>query len=437
MKILVIHGLTVESRLTNLQHATCFARHSYGASVKYVSCFGFVNKELLDDEFDLGIVTYEVLSQRNTPYWPALARRLAKILDTCRVRVLMPQDDYSSCALLDEFVCTSSANYVYTPITRDLEVLYPKSVKSGVKFLEALTGYWESRTSLPYAKFRLPFRQRSIDVGQRVRYLPPQFGSQASRKGYLAEKFGQESLAAGFNVDVSTRDEDVLIGDDWWRFLGNIRFTVGRLGGASVADPDGSLAMQVYRMRIRRPMISDAQITKKLKWKNARNGSFSAISPRLFEAAAMGVCQILEPAKYFEGFEPWIHYIPLASDLGNLTEVFATMRDVTNCEEIVMKAEEFLIGSQNFTYRAFVRSLLRETVGFEVNESSPIELRDIDDEILHRDEYTTDRRSRRHPFLKACPSATDKWIVAYSRGELMPESFFVPWISAQDALSQS
>ena len=437
MKVLIVHGLRADSRLTNLQHATAFARHSFGADVTYVNCFGFITDEVLETTFEAAVVTYEVLAQRNTPFWPALEKRLRRILKNCRTRILMPQDDYSSCGVLDDFVCASDAQFVYSPITKDLEVLYPGAVSKGVKFFEALTGYWEAQTTLPFTKFRRPFRDRSIDVGQRVRHLPPQLGAEASRKGYLAVTFAERSRNMDFQVDVSTRDEDVLVGDDWWRFLGNTRFTIGRLGGASIGDPKGKLARQVYRMRIRRPDISENKMLEKLKWRSAKSGNFTAISPRLFEAAAMGVCQILENDHYFDGFEAWKHYIPLSNDLSNIDEVFHVMRDFARCEEIVRESEAFLIQSDRFTYKSFVASLLHEAVGFQVDESLAPTVRDIDDEVMSQDNSPWTSPSRQHPFLKSNRRATDKWVAAYEHEELMPESFFIPWISAREALSRS
>jgi hypothetical protein len=437
MKLLIVHGLRADSRLTNLQHATAFARHSFGVDVTYVNCFGFITDEVLDTKFEMVVVTYEVLAQRNTPFWQALEKRLLRILKNCQTRVLMPQDDYSSCGVLDDFVCASNAQFVYSPITEDLEVLYPRAVSQGVKFFEALTGYWETQTTLPFTKFRRPFRDRSIDVGQRVRHLPPQLGVEASRKGYLAVTFAEQSRIMDFQVDVSTRDEDVLVGDDWWRFLGDTRFTIGRLGGASIGDPKGKLAQQVYRMRIRRPDISESEILKKLNWRNAKSGNFTAISPRLFEAAAMGVCQILENDHYFDGFEAWKHYVPLSYDLSNINEVFHVMRDFARCEEIVRESEAFLIKSDRFTYKSFVASLLHETVDFRVDESLPPTVRDIDDEAMSQENSRLTSTLRRHPFQKANRRATDRWLAAYRRDELMPESFFIPWISAQAALSRS
>jgi hypothetical protein len=353
-RIIVLHALREDSRATTISHATCFAKHISNVDIEYVNIFGDLPLKL---KADLVIVTYELLSLRNLPIWSALVQKMKPMLEGAEFRIAMPQDDYSRCDVLDDFVVQHKFDAVFTPITRDLDQLYPSAVKLGVQFHEAFTGYFEQSDWSKLESFSRPFRDRSIDVGQRVRHLPPQLGHSAGIKGQLAIDFGDAARNQGFLCDVSTRSEDVLLGDDWWRFLGNIKFTVSRRGGASMADPTGRLADRVRRYQMRHPEASMAEIAKKVSMKGGRFGDFSAISPRLFEAAALGVCQILEPDDYVDGLLPGVHYIPLESDFSNIDEVFETMRDLGRCEEIVQASQDLLLKSGNFSYKAFVKQL--------------------------------------------------------------------------------
>jgi hypothetical protein len=203
-------------------------------------------------------------------------------------------------------------------------------------------------------QFSRPYEKRTVDIGQRVRHLPPQLGEIAGRKGQLAVEFAHLASVAGFFCDVSTRAEDVFVGDDWWKFLGNSKFTVSRKGGASMADPKGRLADKVRRYQLRHPNATMEQIAQRVSFKGGREGDFSAISPRLFEAAALGVCQILEPSNYVDGFEPWIHYIPLSEDFSNIDDVFDVMRDVERCKGIVQASQNLLLRSNAHSYSSFV-----------------------------------------------------------------------------------
>ena len=361
-KIVVLHGLRDDSRQTTINHALCFERHLQNVEMVYINVFGTIPTNI---RADVVIVTYELVALRNLPIWKILVKRIQALLAQAKCRILMPQDDYSRSDVLDEFVVSHAFNYVFTPITRDLHILYPRSTAVGVQFQEAYTGYFEENDWQRIGNFAKPFHARAIDVGQRVRYLPPQLGEKAGIKGRLAIEFGELAMARGFKCDVSTKNEDVFLGDDWWRFLGDTKFTVSRRGGASMADPTGRLADRVRRFQMRYPNATMEDIALNVSMEGGKEGDFSAISPRLFEAAALGVCQILEPDYYVDGLEPWTHYLPLEADFSNIDEVFTTMDDDQKCEKIVQASQELLLKSGRFRYGAFVSRILK-TVGVTI-----------------------------------------------------------------------
>jgi hypothetical protein len=350
-RVKVLHALLRNSRRTTIEHAVCFARHSYGNEVKFANAFGPQCKE----QFDILIVTYDLLALRNTPYWPALKRIILEQSTLCSKVVFFPQDDYSSCALLDKLFASTPNSVVYSPIVNDLQVLYPKSLKLGIRFNEALTGYVDEKLDLIASKYSRPFRSRTIDVGQRVRYLPPQFGKEAQTKGRIAVEFALLASEVGFLCDVSTDATQVFLGEKWHEFLGDTKFTVGGLGGASLADPHGRLSDRVRRKTFKNPEMSMDEINKSFSKRGGRKGDFGAISPRIFEAAALGVCQILFEANYVGRLTPWKHYIPLRSDLANAVEVLAVMKDTHRCSEIAHNCQNELIRTGDFTYDKFVQ----------------------------------------------------------------------------------
>ena len=447
VKVLVLHALRQDSRLTNIQYALCFARHLDGCEVTYVNVFGRVPQNLNSSGFDLVVLTYEVLAQRAMPFWRALTKRLTPIMDAARVRVVIPQDDYSYSAYLDEFVADRKVDFVFSAVTQDLHMLYPRSIACGVQFHEALTGYWEPQTSIPISSFRRPFKERSTDVGQRVRFLPPQFGPVAQRKGQLAVEFASLAKQAGFRCDVSTSDSDVLIGDAWWKFLGDVRFTIARRGGASIADPMGRLQTKVTQLELRRPSITHDEIARILKVNRLPQGDFTAISPRLFECAAMGVCQVLEEAHYFDGFQPWRDYIPLAPDMSNSAEVFETMQDWSRCEEIAASAEDVLIRSGLHSYRQFVKRFMDICTGHDIDGGGAPVFRDIDDGLFP--DYDSEvaeqiRASARLLVIRGRNGGSDavsevarQWVDCFRRKELIVESFTIPWCAARSLLGTS
>ena len=447
MKALIIHGLRFDSRLTTFQHTLAFARHLHGFEVTYVNGQGLIDEKVLTQTFDIAIVTYELLALRNTPFWVYIEKRIAALLQSSKIRVAMPQDDYSSSFALDKFIVENKVQHVFSPLTRDLVMIYPRSMAAGVKFSEAFTGYWETKTDLPFQQYRRDFDLRSIDVGQRVRHLPPQLGPAAQKKGEIAIKLAEAAQDQGFLCDVSTKDSDVLIGTDWWKFLGNTKFTVGRLGGASVVDTHGNLARKVNQLQLRNPKISFEEIAKKLNTDRLPQGDFSAISPRLFECAAMGVCQVLEKDNYFENFQPWVDYLPLDADLNNLVEVFSTMRDVDRCREIANHAEATLIKSGKYSYFEFVKRLVKTTLNVDLDANLSPSLVDNDEELFSGLGFSaiesvkkSVRQSitwKKNSGLIEHATIESRWVGAFRKKHLIVESLILPWCSALVHLKSS
>ena len=362
----VIHALRSDSRPTTIQNVTSLSKYLSATKILNVNAFGLVPTVI---HLDVVILTYDFLALRTWPIWNILLKRVESVLRAAQIRIAMPQDDYTCCDVLDKFICDFGITHVYTPITRDLDVLYPKATTQSVTFGEALTGYVDEEELRRFSQFSRPFAQREVDLGQRVRRLSPHLGERAQIKWQLAEAFSDITEKAGFVCDVSTQSEDVLTGDSWYQFLGNTRFTVGSKGGASLADPKGKLADQVRRMRTRKPEIQDAEIWRRLKLQLGRSGDFAAISPRIFETSALGACQILMRDDYFDGFEPWVHYVPLDSESQVLNDVFGVMRDYERAGEIVRASQDFLINSGKYTYKRFFNQMIRN-LSLETTSSS-------------------------------------------------------------------
>lgn len=366
-KVIVIHGLRANSRPTTVQNVLSISKYLSVDEINNVNGFG-----LMPEPFhsEVVILTYDFLALRTWPMWKTLVNRVRPVIESAEIRVAMPQDDYTFCHVLDEFICELKITHVYSPITNNLHVIYPRAVTKSLIFGEALTGYVDEMEFARVTKFAKPYSERALDLGQRVRLLPPHLGARASDKGAVAVSFSKLAAQRGFRCDVSTRDEDVLLGDDWYRFLGNTRFTVSAKGGASMADPRGRLADQVRRMRLRKAAIQDDEIRTCLKTNRGRPGNFAAISPRIFEAAAMGVCQILKRDDYLEGFEPWKHYVPIDSVSRLDDAVIKVMRDHERAIDIVRSSQEFLIYSGNYTYKRFLQRVADE-VGLTTTISAP------------------------------------------------------------------
>jgi hypothetical protein len=368
--ILVLHALDIYSRETNIRHVKSFGENANGHTVTYVNVFGFSNLEQ-NSSFDLTILSYELLSYRNTYRWKNLVNRMKPYLYASGKIVIIPQDEFTNSDAIDEFAIKFNIATIFSPISTDLELVFPKAIKQGVQISQVLTGYARDLKITQLDVVNADFKIRKIDLGQRVRALPIQFGIDGERKALVASKFAEKARSDGFIVDVSSKQEDVLLGAEWSRFLKSLKFTISRRGGASIVDEKGKLSKRLNFIQKIAPSVSRLQLEKMVSRSGVRFGNFSSISPRLFEAAENGVCQILENDLYLEGMEPWVHYLPLNPDFSNLNRVFMVMRDLDACSQIVRNSQDLLITSGRYSYRSFVTRVLEQSGFALVYESKP------------------------------------------------------------------
>ena len=347
--VLVIHALRPTSRQTTIDHLLAFREHLPNADVQYLHFAQPLPSDIADNVApDLLVVNYDYLNYRFSPLWSYIKNRHRDIARRSGKVVAIAQDDFWAHRLLDNWCVSWDVDRVLTPIDNDLDVLYPRTSKRA-EFRTVLTGYAPSRVNdTP------PLHERPIDLGQRVRMMPPHLGKYAQEKADQAVRLASAARSAGFIVDVSTRVEDSLVGDAWPQFLRQCKFTVGMKGGASIADPYGLLYNKVESYRHRHP---DSNLTTDMFGflkRRDKKYKFSAISPRLFEAASEGVCQILRPDNYLGVLEPGKHYIPLNAEVSNVDAVLTAMTDIDSAHEIVNSARKVLIESGQFGYRHLV-----------------------------------------------------------------------------------
>jgi hypothetical protein len=104
---------------------------------------------------------------------------------------------------------------------------------------------------------------------------------------------------------------------------------------------------------------------------------FTAISPRLFEAAQSKTAQLLVEGEYDGILEAERHYVPLRADMANLDEALERIADVADTEAFAERAWEDLILSGRYSYGAFaahVETVVEEAAGGRPRRGSRGEL---------------------------------------------------------------
>ena len=347
-RVVVVHALRPTSRQTTISHLLSFRRNLPGVDVRYVHFAQPLPTHLPAPAADVVVVNYDVLNYRFTALWPWVRTRLHALAAGARHRVAVPQDDFWASALLDDWCAEWRATRILTPLDANLDVLYPRS-RRVARLVTVLTGYAD-----PGIAAGPPLAQRPIDLGQRVRRMPPHLGRLGQEKSSQAVRFAELARGAGLAVDVSDRNEDAFLDGSWLDFLRSCRFTISMKGGASRVDPRGLEYLRVQRYLARRPDATYDELAARC-FRTPDGVEMAATSPRLFEAAATGTCQILPPDDYLGVLEPWRHYLPLERDFSNAPAVLAAMRDLDSAQEIASRARAVLVESGRFGDATLVR----------------------------------------------------------------------------------
>ncbi len=361
-RVLVLHGLSSHMRQTTFEFAMSFRR--YAPSDCQVQYHNIRNPELpasLSEGFDALIMTYDILGLRSSIQWEWVVETTEKIRTGCDRLLAFPQDDYTCNKILDEGLNVLNADVIYTPIENGHEIVYP-IMSNRAEIRQVLTGYVDTAAAEKYLSSWIPMEERTIDVGTRVRLLSPWLGRSGQRKGFFAEKFHQLAESVGMISDISTKDEDVFFGEEWYEFLGSCRTTIAQKGGASLCDPDGSLMETVKGFLEENPEASFEEIEQSCFPNQDGLAEMSAISPRIFDAAMVGAAQILVEGDYLGVLEPWQHYIPTDPEISNIEEILEIIRQPMALEQIADNAAEVLIREERFTYKQFVEDIFNESV---------------------------------------------------------------------------
>jgi hypothetical protein len=269
-------------------------------------------------------------------------------------KVAFFQDEHRFCGRRFAFLNDHDVDCVYTCLEpSESEEVYRRH-----------TGVRELRTTLPglvseqlaESAERLAFAgaERSIDVGYRGRSLEPYMGRGALEKHEIGVRFKQLAADRGLVMDIQSGEADRIYGEDWYRFVGRCTSVLGTESGVSIFDLQDEV-YPAYQEAVRDPTPANEERFRTVAEAWEDRIYYRTISPRQFEAAALGTCQILFRGRYSGVMAPRVHYIALEKDFSNLDEVLALHRDRAVREELVANARRDLVDSGDYSYAGLVK----------------------------------------------------------------------------------
>jgi hypothetical protein len=345
-------------------HLFSWQRHSLYPAVHHNIAFGFDWAAFEHLPIAAVVLDTLALNIRWSPeYFARKTAPLAALAKFGGPKIAMPQDEFIHTDSLVELLarigcthvlsaaCPDDARKIYSPLLPHAHI--------GNK----LTGYLETSTLRRIDALARLAPRRDIDVGYRAWHAEAWLGEHGVLKARIADE--ARALAPefpGLRMDVSTAEQDVLAGDDWYRFLLRCRTTLGVEGGASVLDRDGSICARTRAYVREHSHASFEQIRDACF--PGQDGSLSlfAIGPRHLEACATRTCQLLVDGEYQGVLRAGQDYLPIRRDFSNLRDVMRASKDDATIKRVAESAWHHVVGSGRYTYAGFVRDVERQII---------------------------------------------------------------------------
>ena len=310
---------------------------------------------LLDRALDLSSFDVVLVFWSVQLLGPDLSERaLDRLRAAPAAKVLFLQDEYRDVRAVNAVMARLGVRVMFTCVAeKDHELFYPKAL---IPSLEAtytvLPGYVPDSLAAQPLDLSAP---RRWDVGYRSRELPFYLGDLAREKVLIAEAVRGAAAGGRLEVNLSTREEERLYGARWVEFLRSCRSVLGTPSGASVVDFDGSVRRACERYAALTPAATYDEVKRLFFGDLDGKVVIETISPRVFEAAALGCALVQYEGSYSGLVLPDVHYVPLRRDHANLGEVADRIRDRAFCARIARQTHADLIASGLHGYRAFAR----------------------------------------------------------------------------------
>ncbi|MBM3267052.1 MAG: hypothetical protein FJZ01_05315 [Candidatus Sericytochromatia bacterium] len=311
-------------------------------------------------EFDLILIHSTLLNLKwDPPRFLAAIQTLAPLRDQSCPKIAMPQDEYVHGELIERFCLDLGVTHLFSVAPpAEWPRIYPRLSSAGIQFDRLLTGYVDPLTLGRIARLSAANPTRDVDIGYRSWHPQANLGRFAWLRLLLTQRFRARAPEFGLKVDLSTEQGDTFFGDDWYRFLLRCKYVLGVEGGASILDPDGSLAARTREYLASHPGAPFEAIEAECFPGREGTLALKALSPRHLEACATRSCQILIRGDFNGILEAGRHYLPLDEDFGNLDEVLEQVRRDDLREAMVERAWQDVIASGKYTFERYVEHLL-------------------------------------------------------------------------------
>jgi len=333
---------------TVIDHIDAFSKYSNHNIITWSSLSGLPDERTVEN-FDCIVIHY-TLSLLYSNYIPPDSFK--RLQDFKGIKVLFIQDEYRRVNFVCERIKSIGMDAVFSCAPPSVAQKLYHSLDRNTQLLTTLTGYVPE--ALPKNKCK-PMQDRTIDVGYRARKCPFFLGRKSYEKYEIGSRFLEQAHTADLNCDISSQEKDRIYGSKWIDFVSNCKTTLGTESGASLIDFTGKIEYRLNRWQAFHPFANFDDVPSHFLEEDGKI-DLQVISPRCFEAAALGTVMVMYPGEYSGLLEPGVHYIPLEKDFSNFEKVVSQLKDLSYLNEISENARLSLVDSGDFSYRKFIHN---------------------------------------------------------------------------------
>lgn len=348
MNILFLYWERTKAVATTRDHITAFRKYSRHAIVE-MDIYAFKDAKLDLSPFDA--IVFHHSTQVRTGLLVSEKIR-SKVNSFSGIKALFIQDEMRGMDAACREIEALDISIVFTVVNPEVVHEIYRNLRPGsVRFEHVLTGYVPEEL----LDFDVPaYEDRPIDVSYRTRALPGWYGDFGQEKSRIADRFLADAPRWNLKCDISCRESDRIYGNDWTHFVANSKAILGTESGASFIDYSGKVGAAVDAFAKEHPEATFEEIRDRFLDGSDGQTVIRVISPRCFEAAALRSLMILYEGPYSGVLEAGRHYVPLARDHANMSEVVAILRDPQRAKAIIDTTYREIACSGKWSYRALV-----------------------------------------------------------------------------------
>ncbi len=336
---------------TIADHLDAFSKFS-GNKVTELSFLRCLPKNIKLIRFDVIIIHYSLAIGYLRKHY-INQETIEKIQAFKGLKAVFIQDEYRSVRSVWETLKTLEIDILFTCVPQnEIEKVYPSKILPNILKINTLTGYVPSKL---LAVRRKKIKNRKIDVGYRSRKPPFWLGRLGYEKQEIASSFLKKAIKENLILDISCDETTRIYGKKWINFITSCKTMLGVESGSSVFDFDGKLQKKVEEYVKKNKQISFFEIQKRFLINHENKILLNQISPRCFEAAALGTAMILYEGKYSGILKPWRHFIPLKKDFSNFKLICKTLKNNKKVQQIADRAFFEIAHNKKFSYEQFIK----------------------------------------------------------------------------------